>query len=316
MAARAWITGAAGFVGSHLAAFLGEQGLAVHGTDVPGVPAPARWPGAWHPGDVTDADTVSEIVRRVDPTHVFHLAALIRSDSLRDLLAVNVVGTQRLLEALAGANKSIRVLVAGSAAEYGYAGPDELPIRESASLRPVNLYGVSKAAQSLLAAQYARRGPLHIVRVRTFNLIGPGEPDTMVCSAFARQVAEIERDPGRNPLRTGNVASSRDFVDIRDAVRAYWLALDRGQSGEVYNVCSGTGVTIESILQQLLGMTGAAVTVREDAGRLTPWDVPVHYGDPAKLQAATQWSPERPLAASLADLLADWRRRIVRADRP
>lgn len=307
MTERALITGAAGFIGYHLAVYLVREGLEIHGMGRPGAHPPENWPGQWYAGDVTDAEQISSIVRSVKPNYIFHLAALIRSDSLIDLLAVNVMGTQNVLDAVITHHPQAHILVTGSAAEYGYALPEELPIRENNPLRPVTPYGISKVAQSLLAAQYAYRHGLFIIRTRTFNLTGPGEPETQVCSAFVKQIAAIEKTRKSGTVRVGNLSTQRDLVDVRDAVKAYWLAIQHCQPGEVYNVCSGKSVYIREILEILLEL--ARVPIRTDL--VSPdWDrtdVPVQQGNREKLEAATRWTPSIPLKQSLQELMDKWR---------
>ena len=312
MTERVLITGAAGFVGRHLARHLHEQGLIVHGLDRPVIPPPSGLYTAWHPCDITHAAQVAAVVGQLRPDYVFHLAALIKSESLTDLFTVNVLGTQNVLDALVAARPEARVLVAGSSAEYGLVRPDELPVREDHPLRPLSPYGVSKVAQSLLAVQYVYRHNLAVVRTRTFNLTGPGEPDTLVCSAFARQIAEIERGLLPLVLKVGNLDSVRDFLDVRDAVRAYWLVAQHGEPGEVYNVCSGVATPARGVLDVLLNLTSVKVEIQEEAKRHTAWDVPVQIGCFAQLNAKTSWRPEIALKESLEDNLSSWRKNTLR----
>lgn len=307
MTKRVLITGAAGFVGRHLTNHLRDQGLAVHGLDRPGIPVSADLHIDWHPCDITNAARVAAVIGQVQPDYVLHLAALLKSESLADLLAVNVLGTQNVLDALVAAQPEARVLVTGSSAEYGLVRSDELPVREENPLRPLSPYGVSKVAQSLLTLKYVYRHDLTVIRTRTFNLTGPGEPDTLVCSAFARQIAEIERGLRPPVLKVGNLESARDFVDVRDAVRAYWLVTQRGEPGEVYNVCSGVATPVRSVLAALLSLTSVKVEVQEEAGRCTAWDVPVQVGDHRPLSAMTGWEPGILLQRSLIDVLEVWR---------
>jgi GDP-4-dehydro-6-deoxy-D-mannose reductase len=307
VAERVLITGAAGFVGRHLAKYLMEQSLEVHGLDRPDVRQPIEWQGPWYATDVTDAKHVTSVLLEAAPDYVFHLAALVKSDSLADLLVANVVGSQNVLSAVVAVRPGARVLVAGSSAEYGLARPNELPIREENPLRPISPYGVSKAAQSLLAAQYAYRYGLHVLRTRTFNLTGPGESDMLVCSAFARQIVEIELGQRPPVLQVGNLESGRDFTDIRDAVRAYWLIAKYGKAGEVYNVCSGAPVLIREVLRILICKATERVEIQEDAKRYVAGDVPLQYGDATKLRHATEWSPIFTLQESLQDLIEFWR---------
>lgn len=305
--ARALVTGASGFVGRHLGGALSAAGLDVHGTAC--TPSPPGWPGEWHEADVLDAERIGEVVGALRPEYVFHLAALTRGNDLEALLQVNVVGTENVLAAVAAARPHARVLVTGSAAEYGFAAPDELPIGESQPLRPVSAYGVSKVAQSLAADRYRLAGSLAVVRTRSFNLTGPGEPDTLVCSAFARQIAEAEA--GLTPtVRVGNTDAERDFLDVRDAVRAYVAVAADGVPGEVYNVASGRATAIHDVLGLLLSHSPARVEVVRDEGRITGSDVPVQSGDAGRLREATGWAPRIELATSLGDLLGSWRERM------
>lgn len=237
------------------------------------------------------------------PDYVFHLAAVLKAESLHALLAVNVIGTQHVLDAVAAVGEGCRVMVAGSAAEYGLARAEELPIREDNPLRPVTSYGVSKVAQSVLAARYATCDGLPVIRTRTFNLTGPAEPDMLVCAGFARQIVEIERGTKAPILRTGSLDARRDFVDIRDAVRAYWLLARQGEPGEVYNVCSGVGTPIKRVLEILLEMSPASFAVEQRSEAHPASNVPFQVGSAEKTRAATDWRPRVPLEESLAALL-------------
>ncbi|MDI6807910.1 MAG: GDP-mannose 4,6-dehydratase [Candidatus Eisenbacteria bacterium] len=314
------ITGAAGFVGQHLAEQLCEdgaaraEGVAVHGVDLPGIPAPADLYAEWFQCDVTDAAHVAAVIGQVRPDYVFHLAALLKSESLVDLLRINVVGTQNVLDALVEVKPEARVLVTGSSAEYGLVHPGELPVREENELRPLSPYGVSKAAQSLLAVRYAYRYSMTVIRTRTFNLTGPGEPDSLVCSAFAKQIAEIEMGKSSPTLKVGNLGTERDFTDVRDAVRAYWLAIRHGKAGQVYNVSSGVATPIRDMLDTLLAMasTSTRIQIQELAERRTAWDVPSQLGNAARLSEMTGWKPEIPLKQSLKDNLDSWRSSLAK----
>jgi GDP-4-dehydro-6-deoxy-D-mannose reductase len=206
-----------------------------------------------------------------------------------------------------------RVLVAGSAAEYGLAYEEELPITEEQPLRPLSPYGVTKVAQSLLAAQVALRQELVVVRTRSFNLTGPGEPETLVCAAFASQLVEIERRTRAPILRVGNLESLRDFVDVRDAVRAYALVAERGMNGAVYNVASGRAVAIEDVLERLRLLSGVDAHIEEEPARRVVWDVRAQRGDATRLRVELGWTAEVDLETSLADLLEDWRQRVAGA---
>jgi GDP-4-dehydro-6-deoxy-D-mannose reductase len=313
---RVLITGVAGFVGGHLVDLLHAErpdvevlGLDSHpgnraralGIDVIGA-------------DLADPEAVLSAVGRARPDAVVHLAAQSSpQDSWVDpagTFRTNVLGLLHLLEAVRGLCLAPRILVVGSAEEYGLVRSEDLPLREDAPLRPTTPYAASKVAQGYLALQYALSAGLPLVRTRTFHHTGPRRGANFAESSFARQVAEIELGLRPSVLEVGNLDAVRDFTDVRDVVRAYWALVEKGEVGEVYNVCSGRGVRIGELLDTLIGLSGADVEVRVDEGRLRPSDVPTIVGDFGKLQAATGWQPAIPLSQTLADLLDHWRERV------
>ena len=308
-AKRALITGIYGFCGRHLAVHLQRQGYQVSGLDLVQAPSLAGIPV--HAGDLRQRDFVQSVVRSVRPTHIFHLAALISPHAdLDDLYAVNVRGTEHLLEAVRLAGIEPVILITGSSAVYGLVQPGDLPIRESLPFQPLNAYAVSKIAQEMLAYTHHARHGLQVIRTRAFNLTGPGEPPSLVCSAFAKQIAEIEAGLIEPVLRVGNLAPQRDFVDVRDVVHAYHLAAQLGRAGQVFNVCSGRAVAVQTCLDQLLRLATKPISLEQDPARMRPADIPVSVGDGSHLQELTGWQPARSLEESLADLLNDWRQRI------
>lgn len=307
---RVLLTGAGGFVGVHLMHYLQQEGFDVHGSDLPGKTPPGNWTGHWHSCDIRNIKDLIEVMDHVQPDYIFHLAALTKSSSLSDLMAVNVLGTQHVLEATLRTRPQARVLVTGSAAEYGLCRPEEMPLDEKTQLRPLSPYGLSKVAQSLLAASYTYTRDLFVVRSRTFNLTGPGEPDTLVGGAFARQIVLIEHSRQPPVLQIGNLRSARDFVDVRDAVRAYVQLTELGKSGQVYNVCSGEATVVRDILEILLSFSDISVSLEQKETRFTRWDIPVQRGTAAALHAATGWKPEISLSQSLSEMLDSWRLRL------
>jgi GDP-4-dehydro-6-deoxy-D-mannose reductase len=211
---------------------------------------------------------------------------------------------------------SPRFLVVGSSEEYGLVEEDELPIKETNPLRPLSPYAVSKVGQDLMGYQYWKSYGLPIVRSRAFNHEGPRRGDVFVTSNFARQVAEIEaglRDP---VVYVGDLAPRRDYSDVRDIVRGYWALVERGEPGEVYNLCSGRAWTIRQVLDLLLEQARVkSIRVETDPSRLRPSDVPVLEGDPSKIEKATGWKVEIPFERTLKDLLAYWRQRTWSSSR-
>jgi GDP-4-dehydro-6-deoxy-D-mannose reductase len=312
------VTGVAGFVGVHLSRLLLAESP---GVEVIGVVRP-RGPRKRVPegvrildADLEDALQVDAVFDAVRPDRIVHLAAQSSPQvSWADpagTLRANVMGLLNLLESVRRRGLSPRILVVGSAEEYGMVDPRNLPVSEDAPLRPATPYAVSKVAQGFLALQYYLAFGMSIVRTRTFHHTGPGRGASFAESAFARQIVDVEL--GRRPpvLEVGNLEAVRDFSDARDVVRAYWALLERGKAGDVYNVCSGQGVRIRDVLERLLRVSGVRVEVRVDPERLRPADVPVLVGDAARLRGATGWEPRLSLDQSLADLLEYWRERVA-----
>jgi GDP-4-dehydro-6-deoxy-D-mannose reductase len=316
---RVLITGFTGFVGSHLADYL----VARSDVEVFGM---YRWRSRMDnvehlrdrvqlvECDLRDPGAARHVIRDVRPDRVFHLAAqsYVPTSWLvpGETLSGNVLGQLNLFEAVRELDRPIRIHVAGSSEEYGLVLPADTPIREDCPLRPLSPYGVSKVTQDLLAYQYWQSYRLHVVRTRGFNHTGPRRGDVFMTSNFARQIAEIEKGLREPVVLVGNLDSVRDFTDVRDMVQAYWLALDRGVPGDVYNICSGRGHTARQVLDILLDLAHVKVTVREDPARMRPSDVTLLVGDCSKFQSITGWRPTIPFDVTLKDLLEHWRKRV------
>jgi GDP-4-dehydro-6-deoxy-D-mannose reductase len=321
---RVLVTGAGGFVAAHLIDFLRTEQpeVDVFGTERPQTSI-ARGPA----GDVTcveadlnDPAAADKVAGEVAPDRIVHLAG--QSSVHRSwiepggTLRVNVLGLVNLLDAVRKRGLRPAVLVVGSAEEYGMVDSSEIPLRETTPLRPSSPYAVSKVAQGALAQLYGPSGGMRVLLTRTFPHTGPGRGEGFAESSFARQITEIEAGLRPPVLSVGNLEAIRDYSDVRDVVRAYWALLERGEGGGVYNVCSGQGRSIREMLDMLLGGSSVPAEVRVDPERLRPSDVPALVGDPSKLRADTGWEPRIPLERTLADLLDDWRRRIVPASSP
>lgn len=286
---RVLITGHAGFTGGHLVRELEASGYLVVGFDQ-------------SDGDIRNATAIRRCVQGSRPQVVFHLAAKLKSDDPQDLYSVNVLGTVALLDALETLAAPPTVVVVSSSAVYGRTGGDR-PIDERAATRPVTHYGTSKLAQELVAMRYARARRLRVIRARTFNLLGPGLPATLACGAFAAAVARLERLDEPEPLPTGTLTTARDFTDIRDVVRAYRLLAEHGRAGQVYNVCSGTAVSLQACLGVLLGLARRRIATTVDPDRVQVDDLPVQVGSFARTQATVGWAPAISVRQSLADML-------------
>jgi GDP-4-dehydro-6-deoxy-D-mannose reductase len=318
---RLLVTGAGGFVGGHLVDFLHAEhpGVETHGVVLPhgGVSWRAAAGARVVEADLTEPAAAAAVVEEVRPDAILHLAGqssvhLSWLDPAGTLRA-NVLGIVHLLDAVRSRGLRPPVLVVGSAEEYGPVGPEEMPIREETPLRPASPYAVSKVAQGALALLYGPAGGLRVVLTRTFHHTGPGRGEAFAESSFARQLAEIEAGLRPPVLKVGNLEAVRDFADVRDVVRAYWMLLEKGEGGTAYNVCTGRGRRIRELLDVLLAASGARVEVRVDPERLRPSDVPAQVGDPSRLRAATGWEPRIPLERTLRDLLDDWRARTATA---
>ncbi|MCG8591014.1 MAG: GDP-mannose 4,6-dehydratase [Proteobacteria bacterium] len=259
--------------------------------------------------DVTDASGVADTVAAEHPEAIVHLAAQSspsrsHGDPLRDY-RVNYLGTRAVLEAAWRHARSARVLVVGSADQYGPRPVGSAPLDESDGFRPTSPYGRTKAAAELLATDYAARG-LDVVRVRAFNHIGPGQSEIFVASSFAKQLAEIARGARRSELLVGNLDAVRDFTDVRDVVDAYVRLLDRSVPARVFNVASGVGVRVRVLLDHLCEAAGHRPAVRVDNRRLRRSDQLLGRSD--ALRRATGWSPRIELGQTLRDLYAAWER--------
>ncbi len=314
---RILVTGAAGFVASHLGEICGDR----DDIDLIGLRRPTSvtrpLPAGFVAGveaDLLDPDGLREVLAEAKPDQIIHLAGQSSvHESYRNpggTLLANVLGTQHLLLAAEKAQVQ-RVLVVGSADEYGDIGRADGPLREDHPLAPLSPYAVSRVAQGALCTEFARRKTVEIVRTRTFPHTGKRRGAVFAESSFARQIAEIEIERVPPFILVGNLDAIRDFSDVREVIRAYLLLLERGQNGVVYNVCSGRGVAVRDILNTLIGFSDARVEVRVDPSRLRPSDLPVLIGDPGRLLEATGFAPSGDLTGALADLLADWRTAVT-----
>ncbi len=316
---RILVTGITGFVGSHFADHALARGATVVGS--------YRWRSKTEnidhirgqielvDCDLRDMNSAQHLIDTARPDWVIHLAAqsfvATSWQAPAETFMTNTVSQVNVLEAVRSRVPGARCLVIGSSEEYGFVTEDELPITETNALRPLSPYAVSKVAQDLMGYQYFKSYGMHIVRSRAFNHEGPRRGDVFVTSSFARQIVEIERGLREPIIEVGSLKSRRDYTDVRDIVRGYWLLLERGEPGEVYNLCSGRAWVIQDILDFLLGEARVqGITVREDPARLRPTDMPVLRGDATKVREAVGWAPEIPFEQTLRDLLAYWRDRV------
>lgn len=301
---RVLVTGAAGFVGVHLVRLLLDEGHEVAAGSLEGEALPGLEAAAWLPLDVTDGASVAAALREARPEGVIHLAGQASVGSSFDdpvgTWDVNATGTLRVATALPD---GARLLLVSSAEAYGAVPEAQQPIPETRPLRPQNPYAASKAAAEMAVVQATLSGRIHGVVARSFNHTGPGQDARFALPAFARQLAEIAAGRAEPEVRVGNLSARRDFLDVRDVVRAYAHLLRAGEAGAAYNVCSGEARDLASLVDALVARSGTGARVVVDPDRVRPVDVPLLRGDPSRLRALG-WAPEIPLDRSLADLLA------------
>ncbi|HEX6201275.1 MAG TPA: GDP-mannose 4,6-dehydratase [Thermoanaerobaculia bacterium] len=313
------ITGITGFAGSHLADYLLTEHpeVEIWGT--------YRWRSRMDnvehlaptlrlvECELRDASSVRWALERARPDAIFHLAAQSFVPSSwtapGDTVLSNLAGQINLFEAIRGLGLDPVVQIACSSEQYGMVLPDEVPIKETNPLRPLSPYAVSKVGQDFLGYQYFQSYGLKVIRTRGFNHTGPRRGDVFVTSNFARQLARIELGLSPPVIRVGNLDAVRDFTDVRDMVRAYWLAVTRAKPGEVYNIATGVGITIRELLERLIALSDAEVTLETDPDRLRPSDVEILIGDASKFRADTGWEPRVPFDQTLRDTLDFWRER-------
>jgi GDP-4-dehydro-6-deoxy-D-mannose reductase len=262
--------------------------------------------------DIRDPASIGGALAEFRPQRIYHLAALSfvpsASDSFSDTFEINAIATNHLLDAAQKSCPDSRILYVGSSEEYGLGKKN--PFVETDPLKPQSFYGVSKAAGELLAQSFHKRHGLDVVRARSFNHIGPRQDPRFVCSSFARQIANIvimKKD--LSLIQTGNLQATRDFTDVRDVVCAYHLIMQKGRTGEVYNICSEKQIRISDILDQLVAISGWSIRIETDPARYRVENQLPVRGNASRLRKLTRWSPKTLLSQTLADTLAYWKSR-------
>lgn len=316
---RSLITGITGFAGSHMAELLLKKGHDVYGI--------IRWRSRSEhvthlhnrikliEADLLDLKSLQDVMISVKPDYIFHLAAQsfvpASWTSPAVTLETNVVGSCNLFEAVRSAQIDPIIQIACSSEEYGLVKESEVPIKETNPLRPLSPYGVSKLAMDYLGYQYYQSYGLKIVRTRGFNHEGPRRGEVFVTSTFAKQIALIEAGKQEPIIYVGNLTAKRDYTDVRDMVRGYYLATTKGEAGEVYNICTGKVWVIQDVLDYLLSLSKVKnITVQQDPKRMRPSDVQILYGDNSKFVKATNWQPKIDFHKTLKDTLNYWRQRV------
>lgn len=306
------VTGAAGFAGSHLLDLLAGEDARVVALRKPGIGAEtaAAYPAvAWLEIDLLDRDGMRRVVGELAPAVVYHLAGAPHVgqswSAATETLAVNVMGTHSLFEAIRLEGLASRVVVPSSAYVYR---PSDRALTEDDAIEAANPYAVSKVATEIAAARAARVDGIHAVVARSFNHIGPRQDPSFFASGVARQVALIEAGRLEPVIRVGNLESRRDLTDVRDTVRAYRALAERGAPGCAYNVCSGQAYRMRDLLETVVAQSRVTVAIQPDPDRFRPNDTPLLLGDRTRITEATGWEPRVPIEQTLRDLLDYWRR--------
>lgn len=318
---RILITGITGMVGSHLAEYVlrDHPDVEVHGL--------TRWRSpldhirgilhrvTLHDAELRDLHSLVRLLETVRPDRIFHLAAqsYVSTSFIApaDTLHTNVIGTTNLLDAVRMTGIDPKIHICSSSEVYGQVLESEVPIRESNEFRPASPYAVSKTGEDMIAKQYFLSYGIQTIRTRMFTHTGPRRGDVFAESAFAKQIAEIEAGLKTGPMKVGNLDSVRTFADVRDAVRAYWLLLEKCPGGEVYNIGGNRTMLVGEMLDVLKGMSSSKIEHEVDPALVRPSDVTLQIPDISKFHSATGWEPEIPLETTLADLLSYQRERIA-----
>lgn len=314
---KVFVTGTTGFAGSHLVELLLSQGhevfaLVHHESSHQPLTVHARFHAL--AGDLLNLGLLMDAVIDARPDIIIHLAGQASaSQSWQDparTLAINTGGTANILQAALEVGRP-RTLVVTSAQIYGPVGPDMLPITEDSIPKPSHPYGISKWAAGQLVALYWQKYKLPVVEARPFNHIGPRQAKGFVVPDFASQIAEIKFGNKSPVMTVGNLSVERDFTDVRDVVKAYWLLAEQGIPGEQYLICSGTAVPIRQLLDTLIELAEIDLAIVNDAELVRPSETHRLFGSYAKLKRDTGWIPTISLRQSLADALAEWEQKWV-----
>ncbi len=330
-----FITGATGFVGRHLIAALNGAGGAaraeIFGSCFPERPESCSDLCAAAPNtrllhlDLRNGGQAVDAVKAVKPDWILHLAALsqvrLSWEKRREVFDTNLLGTYNLFEAARLHAPKARVLFVSSSDVYGFLTPHRRALRETDGGSVVSPYAFTKKSGELLSEFYALREKLPVIVARPFPHTGPGQTPVFVCADWARQVALIEKfkrheeaTAGKRSdvpvMHVGNLTLRRDYMDVRDVVRAYILLMKKGRPGEIYNVSSGQAPSLEWILKTLISFSKRRIVYEIDPARVREVDIPFLAGDNRKIRRETGWEPKIPLARTLRDMLEYWRARV------
>jgi len=301
------ITGINGFIGQHLSKLLLQTNHLVTGIDIldnllnESIKSKINFIKC----NLFDKHALEEILHIVKPTHVYHLAGLLRDGSIKEMYKANVTCTVNLFNAIVKmCDPPPKVLVSGSSAIYGESNLHI--IDESSKIQPITDYGMTKVSQEQIALKYNKKEQIPVVITRTFNIIGPGQSTNFALSRFAKEIIKAKNNPKVKYLSVGNLKSERDFIDVRDVTHAYSILMDKGTSGEIYNVCTEKIYSIEKCLKIMVGISKSSLKTKSEPSLIQKNDITTQRGTFAKIQKHTGWNPEINIQSSLRDLLEYW----------
>jgi GDP-4-dehydro-6-deoxy-D-mannose reductase len=314
---RYLITGFSGFVGKHFLEYLEglQQQVSVLGVDI--VQPGFEWDRSSHVQldfekmDLLDRERIEKIIFQFQPNYILHLAsyssvAFSWANPVKSFLN-NTNIFLNVLEAVHSINSGIRILSIGSSEEYGDMARGDEIFCEDDALHPISPYAVARVSQEMLSKVYGKGYRLDIVMTRSFNHIGPGQKETFVIASFAKRLVEMKKSGASSPkLMTGDISLIRDFVDVRDVVRAYDGLLKKGRRGEIYNICRGVGNSLAEIIQQMASILEMQVFTEIDEKRIRPSDNKVIIGSNEKIRRDIGWAPEISMQRSLEDVINFW----------
>lgn len=295
------ITGASGFLGQHLLRLLVKNDIEIHTIDL----KPCSI-GIQHNVSLSNISELKNILTTVEPDYIVHLAGIAHAIDINTYYTINTSFAANLISAVkAWGNFCCPMILTGTSAEYGRVDKDQLPITEDTPTKPYDHYGISKLAQTLMGIREARDG-LPLIMIRPFNIIGPSMPSHLALQSFVRQITKIIKQEAKPIIETGDLSTSRDFVDVRDVADAIWhLITSPSAYGEVVNICTGTDIKISDLLDQLITIANVNVEIQTAPHLIKNVDIPVHFGSNDKLLRLTGFTPQRDLGTTLRDVLND-----------
>lgn len=308
---RILIIGAAGFVGNHLIDYIlsEKKDWRITATKMP--KEIINKDIETIDLNILEYEQITDVLNRVRPDYIFHLAAqssvALSWKNPQLTIDINIKGAVNVLDAIRSLDYKPRLLMIGSGEEYGHVRPEEVPIIEDNNTRPGNIYAATKAAQNMISKIYADGYKMDIMSTRSFNHTGPNQAPMFVVADFCKQVADIEKGSQEPVINVGNLSARRDFTDVRDVVRAYCLLMEKGRSGETYNVGSGHALEIRQILDTIVSMSDREIAVNVDPKKLRPVDVPIIEADITKIKNDTGWEPQISIEQTIRETLDYYR---------